>query len=370
MILAGKYEQLERVAEAAIAVNRARDTMSGKTVYLHRLIPGSLQGTEALKLALQYSLKFPGNGVVLDLIEEPDGIYVVTDDKPEHAALLDFLPAEIAGGKTVTPPSPPVPRRPVQRPGPVPSFPMVEPSGPGEFTQLFRPGVVAGPNAPAPFVAHSGLSKQESAGDVPSEFTKKFDAVRHADPLGQPFGAVPSQEQKEPGEFTRMFTTAPPLKPHYPGSAAQYPGSIEGPGVLPRSQENKQQGEYTSLFGKAGPLASSARDSGANFLNERSPVPLTPPASAPLPAGPSDYTVVVRGGKLPAASSPTTVDEREPTLKPVPTVALPELKAPSVKAPDVPKAQLEQPAISPTLLLIAVVLVAAMALIVFFVLRR
>jgi hypothetical protein len=365
MILAGKYEQLAPVGGAVIAVNLARDTISGKTVYLHRLIPGSQQVTDVLKLALQYALKFPGNGVLLDLIEAPDGIYVVTDDRPEHATLLDFLPAVLAGGSTVTPPSPPAPRRPVQRPGPAPSFPMVEPSSPGEFTQLFRHGAAPGPIASSPSLAHADSSKQESVGESPSEFTRMFNSARHHSPVGEPFGVVPSSAQKEPGEFTRMFSKVPPLKP-------QYPGSTEGPGVLPPSQESKQAGEYTILFGKANPLVSSAPNSGAGFLNERPPVPMPPPARTPPPAGPSDYTVVVKGGKLPAASSPGTLDEREPTLKspPAPAVAPPELKPPSVKAPDIPKAQLREPVISPTLLLIAVVLVAAMALIIFFVLRR
>jgi hypothetical protein len=359
MILAGRYEQLEPLAEAAIPVHRGRDTVSGKSVYLHRLVPGSAQVAEALKLALQYSLKFPGNGVVLDLIEAPDGIYVVTDGKPEHADLLDFLLTELTSGKTVTPPAPVITPRPVQRPA---HAPVVDPSSPGEFTRLFQPAAAPAPHALAPSFANSGLSKRGLAGDAPSEFTKKFNAVRQADPVGRPLGTVPSQEPEESsGEFTRMFNAGRSIKP-------ESPHPREGPRVLPSSQASEQPGEYTSLFGTAGPLAPSARDSGASFLNERPPAA----ASAHLKAGPSDYTAVVKGGKMPVAPSPATANEREPALSPppMPAVALPELKAPVVKAPELPKAQLKPTAISSTLLLIAIVLVTAMALIVFFVLRR
>src|ERR1700761_9640760 len=154
MILAGKYELLERGAIAG-SIDRARHTTSGKTVYLHRLIPGSASEVGALRLALQYVLRRRDPGLLQDVFEENNCTYLVTDDKPEHLNLLDLLGRAVPPANLPASAKPPLPAPARGQPRETrianlnefspgrnqPENQDLSSSNPSEFTRLFNPNL-------------------------------------------------------------------------------------------------------------------------------------------------------------------------------------------------------------------------------------
>ena len=339
MILAGKYEILDRVGGAAITVDRARNTLSGRTVFLHRLASGSPFAADAMKLALKYVVRHPDNAVVLDVFDDSDSTYLVTADSPEYNSLLDFLPLALAGGNT-----------PQQRSG----SPSVQRPAPARETRVadassfarnidpkhdaVQPKATPPPERPDPEPAFPAAQ--------PGEFTR-----------AQPGEAMRAQ----PGEFTRMFSaplTSPDAKedilsPSFSPSKARPPSGGAG--------------EFTRLFGSEAPPPPLSTDAARDLLGEKpSPPPITPAPTRTEPAAPGEFTRII---------SRDALAKSEPEQGPAPDRQLPKppaAKPPAAKLPPPMRAQtrLQSKGVSPVLILVAALLIAAIAVIAFFMSRR
>jgi hypothetical protein len=355
-----------------IVVFRGRDTRGGKSVLLHQLTESN-DHTDVLKPALRYLLgNSPASGgAILDLVEIQGAQFLVTEDRPECLALREWLDWELQGAKAA--PSAPAPAatrdagdftRMFQKPFgtvvPAEQKPVAQASKPGEFTQLFEPpGHYRAteppqrmdppmPSAPTPLASES----------QPGEFTRLFRG-----PLASP-SEFPSQPlpaaaptQRTPGEFTRVFGGGTPIGPSTSSSTTSPPAP---PQVAP-----SQPGFLTESL-------------------ESRPAPLNSPAVAPVPAGPGEFTRVIRSPSpaAPVASpAPQTPPPSAAAPLPITMPVVPVAPAPHIPPPpQVPAVTFSTPqaaapigARTPMLaivILFAILLLAALGLILFVILRR
>ena len=395
MILAGKYEILERVGGAAITVDRARNTISGKTVYLHRLAAGSAPAAEAMKLALKYAICHPDSGVLLDVAEDGGHTYVVTDDKPEHIALLDFLPWALAGGSNHDGGAQQSLERPsLERPslgkeGQVPQMPATaqavgaRATDSGEFLKAFdtqgeitRPAAYPAVQRPAPppgttpseMGAKQPGARQTESGEFTRIFKTDLTASAKSGPNPMLSGSAKADltiSQPAPGEFTRLFDTAATGK-----SAGEMPSAP--------SSKNSGSGEFTRMFGPRDAAAGYSQSARSDLLGER-PSSAPPRQPAQAASGPGEFTRIVTGGAVSGATGPAQPASTPPGPAafpagpsinfPVSTGAIPQVpRPPSLHVPTPPVRP--QRGMSPVIVLIAAVLLAALAVIVFFIVKR
>lgn len=306
------YKFSQRLAGVKIVVFRGEDIRSGQTVLLHQLTRAN-DHTQVLQRALQYVAKKPvsAGGQILDLVEIRGEQFVVTADQPECLSLLEWLEWELQIPK---PASSTVPATPASQPGEFtrlfqqsepgapPSAPTPPQSGPGEFTQLFQPGAQPRSPDPAAPVAPMAVSAPTplAAESQPGEFTKLFrsplapaaQGSRDPLPIGPP-------SRNAPGEFTRIFGSGPPTQVPAPFSSqpsAAVPPPPPAEGQLTESLENRR-----------------------------------PPASAPVAAnppvgsGPSEFTRVISGPALPSAQAPAAAPQAPvaPAAMPITPAASP-----------------------------------------------
>ena len=152
----------------------------------------------------------------------------------------------------------------------------------------------------------------------------------------------PDKETKEPGEFTRLMeqartpeAAAPPSgsKPdefdamfHSPlaeGDLARQDLSEAKP--LPAPEKKEEPGEYTRLFKiPAPPPASASADATQAFSGRPEPEPEPVEEAVTEEEGPSEFTRIIQAGAVagpeepPAAESPSEEAEAEPPRKGVP----------------------------------------------------
>jgi hypothetical protein len=336
-----KYELMKLVHNGEPKTFQARETSSGRIVYLHLL--GNVEAGKQSKLLADLqerrrSFPSPEQSGVIDLDDSKDAPYVVTQALEGLPTLWDWIdtwslmPRPVAAAPAVafTPPAPPAPPPPLPPPPPVAAPVIAQPAAApvGEFTQMFL-GNVPPAAAPAPPPAAGG----------PGEFTRMFLGPAGAappppapvspafSPPPAPAAPAPAPAAAEPGEFTRMFLgptpkPAPPPPPAHPEFARlatqefqqspvapppQQPPPFEPPAYRPPepapppAAAKQGPGEFTRFF--AGPL-------GANPLPvedvERGLVTPPPaPASRPF-QGPSDFTMRFGGDEqAPSAGAPS-----------------------------------------------------------------
>jgi hypothetical protein len=137
----------------------------------------------------------------------------------------------------------------------------------------------------------------------PGEFTRMFSSASPAPEPVSPAPTAPPPPKKEPGEFTRLFGQSPTEQP----TAAAPP---------PRA---KEPGEFTRLFG------------GESSAGTPPPPPpsAVPPAAPPPPAARGEFTAMFGAPSPPAAEGPRAAD--------VPSAPPPELRAPALGAPPKPQ---------------------------------
>ncbi len=282
-------------------------------------------------------------------------------------------------------------------PSPTPSSeranPIAETAQPGEFTQIFRggggtrqspepyrpaaPGPASGPTVPQTPPGPAGQS------DEPGEFTRIFRSPGF------------SADRPEPGRAQTPPAYPAPSQPGAPQPGdPRYGASFGGPSGPQRNQE----GEFTRIFGSSSgahppsrpqaPYNSPVSPSGgsATQFNLRPPANATPqrPEAPPVPYGFS--TPAAPGGQPPHAARPAM-----PTAPPVPLAALPVPGRPSMPAtPAVPAPQVPPaipaaappmpvpptpgvkagPSMLPLFVILGSLLVAAIFLTLYFVLRH
>src|SRR5579884_1903427 len=220
-----------------------------------------------------------------------------------------------------------------------------QPAKAGEFTRMFQQPPAAQPGAPAP-----------GRRDEPGEFTRMFNSPGPAKPEAtpRPPAPAPASSGSSPGEFTRFFNAPMPATP-----IAENPGFTAPPEPAPRDP-----GSFTRMFGRSEspgiPEAAGKGSAATGVFSSRQP----PAAPNPAPsAGPGEYTRLfsapvppqdVAAPPAPAAASPSTAESMKIEMKapaPPPAVAAPKNYIGLV-------------------VVLAVLAVVAIALILYFALRR
>jgi hypothetical protein len=309
-----------------------------------------------------------------------------------------------------------------QNPQPAaPAAPAPPPAPPGarregEFTRLFRSTVgdipaaplpappVAAAAPPPPSAKTAPAAPPPPAASGPGEFTRMFQAEPLPDapamPALPPPPAMPPPTAESPvGEFTRMFQAsppaagAPPIPPPQPPLASAQPGGFTNLFAAPSSgpaspaqpapvygmpQESpladrqappmggRPAGEFTQLFGTPGAAAPGvpasppppARVQGTTGLFSAPVAGPLPPAGTP--SGPGEYTQVFGAQSSYAATGVAPPPPPAPAFQPQ-TGAPPMANAAAAK-PQMP--------IWPVVIVTALVLLAALGLLLYFLSRR
>ena len=321
MILAGKYEILERGGSVVGSVDRARHTTSGRTVYLHRLAPGSPSEVGALRLALQYLLRRREPGLLQDVFEENNCTYLVTEDKPEHLNLLDLLgrPAPAANPLAT----------------PRPSFSAALPGQPRETR-------IANLNEFSP--SRREPDKLDLSSSNPDEYTRLF----------SPYASGPENSPppaSSPGSLTEIFDSLPPPDPE-------------------QQFESSSSGEYTRLFAAESIRKTTSKDASKDLLGEN-PLPL--PLNKPDSQSPGEFTRIIGRNALSSGEQSLKGDRAQPAAtQPDLPPPLPKLAAPPAfkTTPPMPQSRLQAKGVSPVLILLFAIVIAAVAVLAFFLLRR
>jgi hypothetical protein len=395
MILADKYELGQLIGGSTITVQKARAVDTGKSVLVHRLGGASAASVQALELALRYSIAHSGNRALLDVVDDGGCTYIVTADQPDYISLVDWLlwalsePATLRGERSAsgifgdggsakrgaTSSSPYTAG--VQRPAVTAGLPLSSKAvasstiSPGEFTRIFQPlpnstpapagdsGEIAGQFTPA---AGSQISwPGESRFSGTGEFTRLFGSEKETsspnssspEPVAEPMPLKPEPlygGKAEPGEYTRLFRSkwhAEPVLPSY------------GEGV-DRAREPGDTGQIAS-------------PQGSEMLGD----PLSGTFTPQFSGGPSEYTRVIqahdmgrdslRSERAPQADPvPVKAEVREQVSQPERPNEVPQIRqAPIVTTAAEPRQRLLQ-----ALVILGAVLVAALILILLFVMRR
>jgi hypothetical protein len=204
------------------------------------------------------------------------------------------------------PPAPPQP--------PAAPPPQAKPE-PGEFTRMFQAPTAPGPAplstpAPAPPQAPPLQAKKEAG-----EFTRMFQApgasISPAAPA--PPAPPPAASKSGPGDFTRFFETPSPAGPMPHSPAVQQPLTPQAPG----SSGHNRVSEFTRTFGKGEldmpparpPVAPPPQKEPGEFTRmfhspgASAPVPVAPPTFA-TPPGAARPTPPAMGGATQGFSTP------------------------------------------------------------------
>lgn len=313
--LGGKYQQPEQIVPGEVQTFRARESATGRVVFVHRVSAGSADQRQAALLRLLLTGLFRSSSArsqILDFGEEPGFWYVVTESTEKCLLLREWLQLEIGsalpgnGAQLSKPeddsdthpkaesPSPtkqkadlsggPIPfvirEQPVQRPAPSnppPAPPRVE---------YAKPEPVPAKPTLQPTMEHQWQSQWQSQPEPKSERNPepepipapvKQEPVR-VEPRQEvkPEPPKPSPSQGEPGEFTRFFQGGlPPSAPGRPDAFRSQDrpsrgfGPVQRPSNPPSTPPKTEPGEFTRMFNRT-----SGESTGST----------PPPSPAPKPA--------------------------------------------------------------------------------------
>jgi hypothetical protein len=282
--LGGKYLQPEQVIAGNVQTFRAREATTGRSVFVHR-IAETTQPEQAALLRLLLSCLYRSSAVkelVLDVREEGDLCFVVTESVPQCLLLREWLQFESDRSDPGTRPAmrsgasvrdiPDAPRR--AEPHPVvmrPPAPSTARPEAGEFTRLFQSSDPSkaetvsrmAPPVPAPVRPVTPIPPERGSSHNQPEPPEKPEA-----PTAAPEAPAP------PGEFTRLFQTPPfptrpaPVSPAGRNAAVSSEASsldncqASNPPVaqpLRAADTHSAPGEFTRLFQTSTPPPASAK---------------------------------------------------------------------------------------------------------------
>jgi hypothetical protein len=306
--LGGKYQKKEQIVPGPVQTFRARETATGREVFVHRVSTTDEQAEQMamLRMLTTVLLRSPeARRRVLDFGEEQGFWYVVTESEPRCLVLREWLQFELSRESNA-------PAPPKQASAEPPAQPPAEPA----HTEP----------------AHTEPVHREAAHSEPGEFTRVFQSVKPE--AGQPAGGssagMPPHVRDEPGEFTRFFQGGSP------GSAGKLPanpeakrspdrpsrgGLVQRPNtpVAPLQQKSAEPGEFTRIFsrpntaGEGKPKdvfpdhATAQPDSAERFSGLRDlPKSLAPEPPQPGPSEPGEYTRIFGGGVPPSPPQPAS----------------------------------------------------------------
>ncbi len=345
--LGGKYNGGEQILPGVIQTYRATEAATGRSVFVHCVASGDdpAQQLALYRLLAAALVRSPlVRSMVLDMRDENSDWYVVTETAPQCLLLREWLQFELGNsakasdgkkGAAAQPvPSTPVPPpEPARASAPVPPTtpesappPAAPVDEPGEFTRFFT-----GNPPPAPPQPAGG--ERPSSPDLPrlsDRPTRSGMVQRPNTPM--PFIPPAAPHGAEPGEFTRLFSkpgTSEAGQTSRPKSPTDYqdPSKLRSePAVSSLPPSSQQPGEYTRIFGQGtsltpvqqpAVLGQAAPASYDDPLLASGPVKLNDP-KGPATTGPSEYTRVLGGTRLPAGhgAEPLNQSPGGPTVTP------------------------------------------------------
>ena len=268
--LGGKYVEPVQVIAGEVQTFTARQAATGRSVYVHQ-ITGTTRGeqTKLLKLLLMCLYRIPAvKERVLDISDEGETYYVVTESSPPYLLLKDWLQREWEKAEGIS----------------EQSAPEAGPAAHRRSEQAFRPEApgegVQRPTPPTQFFGHalppSGIPPAApSAGkssDDAGEFTRLF---QQAD-FHQPSAAVPSEHVQRPAA-----PSAKPAKPAAQPEASRKPGV---PNTAENSPGHRDAAGETQLFSPASRNSKQTeqRPIQSSPMRPVTPVPPSPVAGASL----------------------------------------------------------------------------------------
>jgi hypothetical protein len=341
----------------------ARESGSARNLLLHRYAK-----TSGLRERIQ-SMPVDQLATILKAGEDGDYFFVVTPDTPDFRRFLNWVEKL------------PIPQPPdvaVPKPGEA-----GQPIEPGEFTRMFRTPVKPPPAPPA--------SAQE-----PGEFTQMFGRTNPSTPAREPSAnsLAATKSATERGELTRLFkgATAAPQRPASATAPSLSVGGeppseftklfktplpetrlaerLERPQAEPEpAAPFSEPGDFTKVFGRSnhpperetsattlGAPRAIALDGVTGIFSRKDAFESTAP-QAPMAAGPSDYTRIFQPGARPDDGSVSSPAPVQPEQKP----AAPSQPEPKKQTQSIPIA---------LVIILAAIAVMAVALILYFVMKR
>lgn len=408
MNLDAKYEKTNLIGEGEVQVWQGRDKARGTAILLHQF-SGS---PRLLRLAVEYLIARPQNSPLLEIGEVAGATCLVTTYDLELLDITAWLEASLAASRAASAAPEPF----------IPQFAPHATETPKTFQGNERQRVdlaalgqtSAVPSRPNPPLEH-----------VPGEFTRAFQLPgSSASPAAQETPAPPSIPSAAPGEFTRLFQVPNPPEAQRASTESRLPSSgfpppqfqppVAPPSEMPPAS-SPPPGEFTRLF-KLPPQGSDASvpapapppiSSNPRPFGDPSGAPITqklqagvnvaPPAPPP-PAGPSEYTRVIRTQPVqtsappPVAAAPSSASSAQavplpsavppvpsvPSMPQPPSVHPPVVSTPHVQAPvpyvamppaPAPVIAKPRPGISPVVLFFGGLIVVALLLVLFVALR-
>lgn len=396
-----RFQLLDLKRDEGARTFEAREIATGRPVLVHLFADARSPLSRVLLVKLD-TLPEHERQRIIDRGAHEGGIYLVTDRLAEYGGLREWLkvhhedrpkPMDARGAWQIKPVAePPVstlgnsaeqtlqmPAPPVNEPGaftrefappvlrPAPPSPSPSPSPapaqPGEFTRLFS---ASPPKTAAP---------QQKPVPAPGEFTRLFQAPQR--PAPAPVPRVPAAPQ--PGEFTQMLQAhgpsapAPPAK--QPSQTGEFTRFFESP-MAPQPQsapltpprppsQPKDAGEFTQVFGRgdipsppptsppSAPNPAASANATQVFATPRqpSPPPIVTPLAPPqaIPQGPGEYTQMF-------AKPASLTFGQAPAGAPIPVATQ-------------PMRQKRNNSRLPLLLVVGAVVLLAMAIVIYFVMR-
>jgi hypothetical protein len=225
------FELLNLLHYDVVETWAARESGSGRKLLLHRY-----PKTSGLRERLQ-SLPLEELATILKAGEDGDYFFVVTQDTPDFRRFLNWIDrlsvVEPVAESAAPPEEPGEFTRVFQAPKIAPLRPQTPPAAadePGEFTRMFK-GPAVPPQRPAPAATPPvpAASVQE-----PGEFTKLFKSPAPETPVAS---ATAPAAPAEPGEFTQMFgkpNLSAPARDASQNPVAAAPKTAAEPGELTR----------------------------------------------------------------------------------------------------------------------------------------
>ena len=220
---AKKWRLLKRITRSGVQSFNAQEMGTGRVVMAHCLVGGTTATYDLL--ARVACLPAADRARVIESTDVDGTAWVVTEALPGFSSLESWLDERVAPGSATPPARPAFPPQPDRTPAPAATA-APPADAPGEFTRFFkpasaesaRPPATAGGGAPSGPAA-TNPSRSGTPPNEPGEFTRMFGPGPSAAQPTDPPPAVPAPgaprvgeggDAPPPGDFTSFFQPPPP----------------------------------------------------------------------------------------------------------------------------------------------------------------
>ncbi len=394
-----KLRLLELLRQDDVTTYRAADKTTGQDYLLHWLPPDNNPQLARI-MNLLNGLDGDARKLIVEVGRRYNRPYLITQNKPTFSDLESWLHAvkNFAGATSLEKKGAwkiSAEFHDQKAPSPVPP----SPSEPGEFTRLMQKLPV--PASPRPGPDSEQADYQSAAGyqpapqNMPGEFTLLMrQSESPAPPQPQPERVMRPGPRPEAGEFTRLFrlpntadsgsrtapppvNPSPPPPPPQPAQPGEFTRMFQSPvaqptPLLPREdpfhQPYQPPAEAPSEFSRNfGPQPQAAPELFSHASERATQVfarPAPPPEPVPrVPEGPGEYTRMFGAPAVPAGNAP------QPAPAPVSAPAPASPSAPVAAPQPRPKSKAE-PGLWIFVAVLVVLAVCAIALIVYFAVKK